>query len=244
MKPSTPFFSYYDVLEACAKPGCPFCRLAEKTVNRYLGALMYEQVNDPGTRAVLHQSFGFCNEHAFRLPETGGGPASGIAIIYRDLLGRISDRLKEGRFVHRNRLSVQQMQETFDPDRPAAATMVAVRSLLPRAECPACLHRDEMIAIALQAMLESLATDERMRAALKSSSGLCLPHLRRAFELTRDEATFGLLSAIAREQLDQLLRELDEFIRKCDYRFNQLGFGPERDSWRRALEWLVSARGV
>jgi hypothetical protein len=237
--------SYFNLLEACAKPGCPVCRLSEQVVNRYLDAIMYENVNDPGTREQLHRSLGYCSEHAWRLPDTGGGASLGIAIIYRDLLRRAMGELENARFAPANKLSLRRAQEFLDPEKPTVATEAVVRRLQPEAECPACAHRDMMETIALTAMLNALAqNDERMQAALKTSVGLCLPHLRRALELTRDETAFENLLAMTKEHLATLANELDEFIRKSDYRFNKDGFGPEGDSWRRALAWMVGAKGV
>jgi hypothetical protein len=176
--------SYFDVLDACAKPGCPLCRLSEQVINRYLDAILYESVNDPGIREQFHRSLGYCSE-------------------------------------------------------------AAVQSLQSEATCPACVQRDRMETIALIAMLKALAQeDERMQAALRSSAGLCLPHLRRVLELARDQAAFERLLAITQEKIAELAGELDEFIRKNDYRFSQEGFGAEGDSWQRAIAWMVGARGV
>jgi hypothetical protein len=243
MKNPTPF-SYYLVIEACGLPDCPLCRLSEKWVNGYLDALMYEDVNDTGTREVLHQSLGFCNEHAWRLPDTGGGAPLGIAIIYHDLLGRMMRELQEARFQRPNTFSLRQAQEMLDPDKPAFASEDAVRRLQPETECPACAHRARMEAIALSAMLDALADGPQMQAALKASAGLCLPHLRRAFELTHDETAFTLLTALAQEKLASLRAELAEFIRKCDYRFRDEAMGAEGDSWSRAIAQMVGQAGV
>jgi len=235
--------SYFDVLEACAEPGCPLCRLSERKVNRYLDGIMYEYVNDPGTRGQLRRSLGYCNEHAWRLPETGGGPALGIAIIYRDLAGQALSRLENPRYAAPRRFSLRRLVEVLDRDRPTAATESVLRRL--EEQCPACAHRDTMEDIALIAVLEALARgDERMQTALNASSGLCLPHLRRALELVRDEVAFECLAKIAQEKLAALNDELGELLRKSDYRFNKGDFGPERDSWRRAIAWVAGSRGV
>ena len=74
-----------------------------------------------------------------------------------------------------------------------------------------------------------------MHAALAASDGLCLPHLRRALELVRTESAFESLLAVTRERLLELQSELDEFIRKHDYRFQSEGFDSEGDSWLRAI---------
>ncbi len=237
-------FSYFDVLEACTQPGCPFCRLCEKSVNSYLDALLYEQVNDPDTRGMLHQSLGFCNEHAWRLPEINTGVSLGIAIIYNDLISRVSEKLQHVRYMRPNGFSLRQAQELLDRGKPSEATEEAVRRLQPQAECPTCAHRNTMETISLEAMLEALPHDEQMQTALKASTGLCLPHLRRALELTRDEAAFNILLRIVQEKLAGLRADLNEFVRKNDYRFNKEGFGKEGDSWRRAIGIMVGAKGV
>lgn len=236
-------FSYYDVLDACAQPGCPFCRLAEETVNRYLDAILYENVNDPGTRDQLRASLGYCNEHAWRLPNNSGS-ALGIAILYQDLLTTVARNLEGARFEPVAGL-LRRATEALDPERPSAATEAAVRALAPQAECPACAQRDGMEAIALGALLEALGrSDEPMQQALRASAGLCLVHLRRALELARDRASFEFLQQVAQDKLRGLLDELGEFIRKNDYRFSHEGFGAEGDSWRRAIAVIVGAAGV
>ncbi|MBI3763863.1 MAG: hypothetical protein HY260_18620, partial [Chloroflexi bacterium] len=75
-------------------------------------------------------------------------------------------------------------------------------------------------------------------------AGLCLAHLRRALELTRSESAFETLVTLERERLTAFLAELDEFLRKNDYRFRDEGFGPEGNSWRRAIAWIVGQEGM
>src|SRR5579884_122891 len=77
--------AFYDVLEALEKPGCAVCTLVARTRWRYLDSLAYENVNDPGLRAKLRESFGFCNRHAWYFVETIR-EVFGAAIIYRDIL--------------------------------------------------------------------------------------------------------------------------------------------------------------
>lgn len=245
MSPKTDSFHYHDLLEASAEPGCPLCRLSAKWVHRYLDGLMYESVTDLGVRARLRESLGFCHQHAWRLPALGGA-SLGIAFIYQSLLRKVDDELAQARFQPAAGLDWQRVREALDRDRPSAATRALVTALQPQASCPACEHRDRMDHMALKAVVEALATDSRLQAALRSSTsaGLCLPHLRRALELARDETAFRLLQSMAREHIARLIDQLEEFIRKNDYRFTHEGFGVEGDSWKRAVAWLVGAEGV
>jgi len=219
----------HDLIEACAQAGCPVCRLTEAAVSRYLDALLYELVNDIEMRDRLRRSFGCCNAHAHQLLKMVGA-SLGIGILYRDLVNTALNQLEQVKFTSARGLRLRAVQET-----PAILT--------PQDGCPACAYHAEKEKRLLTIMLDSL-NDERVRTALQASAGLCLPHLRRAFQLARDEATFEILVALTRDRLTALRAELDEFIRKNDYRFRDEGFGPEGDSWRRAIAQIVGREGM
>lgn len=231
----------HDLIEACAQPGCPLCRLTEASVSRYLDALMYELVNDIEMRDRLRRSFGFCNTHAHQLLKTVG-LSLGIGILYRDLANTALKQLEQVKFSSPRSLTLRTAKEALDRNQPSAATEQAVAALTPPESCPACAYQADKENRLLAVMLD-LLKDERMRTALQTSAGLCLPHLRRAFQLTRDESAFETLVSLARDRLTALRAELDEFIRKNDYRFRQEGFGPEGDSWRRAIAHIVGREG-
>jgi hypothetical protein len=230
-------FSYFDLLEACVLPGCPVCRLEAKIVGNYLDVMLYENVNDPDTQAALCKSRGLCREHAWLLTEISSSPALGIAILYRSVAREI-----------RGELTREITPETGRPaagkiKKAPAGTNRMIRSLEPQGKCPACDHRDKLVDFALNAMLEALDRgDERMRASLRKSQGICRPHLLRALTLAKTVQSSKELETAAAEKLDLLLHDLDEFIRKNDYRFTHEGFGAEGDSWRRILGWMTGEK--
>jgi hypothetical protein len=81
--------------DACAREGCPLCRCARQTAERYLAALLQEQVTDPATRRHLRESWGLCGPHArvlAGLPDA----ALGAAILGQDLLGLAIRRFGRG----------------------------------------------------------------------------------------------------------------------------------------------------
>lgn len=241
--PSLPTPSYFDLLDACAHPGCPVCRLETKIVDHYLTGILYENVNDPDIQTTLRRSRGYCHEHAWLLTKVSGGVALGIAILYRQVAREIAGEMEKARYAGSKSLSLRQAQEALSRDKPAAATETIVRRLRPQDQCPACALRDRMIDFVLHAMLDALARqDERIQAALRASTGLCLPHMVRAFELSRDEAAFDALCSLEQEKLAGLIHELDEFIRKNDHRFMAEGFGKEGTSWRRIVGWVAGEK--
>jgi hypothetical protein len=237
----TPSVSYHNIIQASSEPGCPLCRLAEKSIAAYLGALMYELVNDPEARGQIRETLGFCNVHAHHLLAMTGS-ALGTGIIYRDVVNTVLKQLEAARYASPPRMFLHRLPEALDPQRPALASEAAVRALSPRSPCPVCVQQEEMEALAVAALMAGLG-DEELRAALRGSAGLCLPHLRRALQAVRSRTAFDILVGIARDRYAALRAELDEFIRKNDYRFQHEGMGAEGDSWRRAVDLMTGRPG-
>src|SRR6478672_9860944 len=75
----------FEVRDALAQAGCPVCRLALRSVGRWLASVAYDQINDIDLRHELRAARGFCNAHAHRwLTEVHS--VLGTAIVYEDLL--------------------------------------------------------------------------------------------------------------------------------------------------------------
>lgn len=78
--PSDKSPTYFTLLEAFGKRGCPVCRLMEEYSLSYLDSLLYEQVNDVGIRRKLRGARGFCNWHAWQARRIAAS-ALGVSII-------------------------------------------------------------------------------------------------------------------------------------------------------------------
>ena len=87
-------FTYFALLEAFDKEGCPVCRFMAEYSLRYLDALIYEQVNDVDVRRKLRASRGFCNWHAWQARDIASS-ALGVAIMAKDLISEEMTRLDE-----------------------------------------------------------------------------------------------------------------------------------------------------
>lgn len=230
--PETPSINYHNIIEACAEPGCPLCRLSEKSVDAYLRALMYELVTDPDARDQIRETLGFCNAHAHHLL-TLTGSALGIGIIYRDVVNTVVRQLEAVKYA-------PPRSPLFSRGESGAAS---VQALLPRQACAVCGQQAKMDALALRALVEG-SGDEALQAALRHSAGLCLPHLRQALQAAHRPAAFEALTAISRECYSALRAELDEFIRKNDYRFQHEAMGAEGSSWKRAVFAMAGRPGL
>jgi hypothetical protein len=229
--------SYYDVRDALSEPGCPVCRLKARSVERYLDALLWENVTDPGIRADIRRARGFCHEHTWQLIRPAA--SLGVAIISRDVLGSLRKALEDARFQAPSFLSFQRAQEAMDATQPSSATAGLVARLAPQQPCPACKQGEIMEGVYLEALLEGFRDEDGLRAPYETSSGLCLPHLRRALQRLRDETTFDSFVAAQRVIWQRLAADLDRFIKKSDPRFRDEPWGDERDAWLRATAALA-----
>jgi len=263
MKKYSSHLGYFDVVNTCSqKNGCPICQLGKREVNNYLDITLYESVTDPDICDQWRASLGYCNTHAWLLPTVGKegeklkfshtqnetlqkqlGPGKkhylGIALIYHDILEIVKHTLPQESYSRPRSIFLRLVQALFKRKKPLKAHEYR---FLSQQRCPACVLRDETETNALKILLEALAEkDERMQDALKTSDGLCFPHLKRAFTLTQNKTASEKLMAITQEKIAEIQGELSEFIRKHDYRFQHEPIGKERESWKRAIHFIVGA---
>lgn len=235
-----PNLTAYQLLEACREPGCPVCRMEQRSVERYLDNHFYENVNSPKWRDKLRASLGFCHEHAWLAVNQRLGDALGFSIIYRDVVNHVlSDLERGGSPAHAPRGLGSLLRQIPEQARTMIGNMLA--AITPRKRCPACEHREETTRSTLSILVTELKTSE-MTEALQASDGLCLSHLRLTLEHARDAAVSETLIALHRGKLERLRSELDEFIRKNDYQLIEAGFGEERDAWLRSIAMIAGSR--
>lgn len=138
--------TYFELRDGLARPGCVVCRLAARSVRRYLEALSFESVNDHGLRAQLRQARGFCNLHAWQLLDDVRDPF-GAGIIYRDVLNHCAGLVEAGRV------------DALAPERP----------------CPGCVARDEAAARYVDVLGEHLR-EAAFAESVEAAGALCWRH--------------------------------------------------------------------
>jgi len=198
---------FHDLIAALETGACPVCQLTAVATERRLRALFHESVNDPGVRAELRASLGFCRRHGQQALSMGD--PLGVAILYAATLAEA-----------RRRLELAKLRGRFPP----------------RAGCPLCEtemldsdHYVEGLAAALQ--------DPQMQAryADQTAGGLCIHHMERVLAVAcRHVAAF--LCDREGERLAGLAHEMGEFIRKQHHEFAHEPLGEERDAVRRAVQ--------
>jgi hypothetical protein len=231
------FFGFFRLVDACAKPGCPVCRCLDEDSRRHLDTIIYERVNDPGLRAALRASGGFCNWHAAILREIPDS-AFGSAIISADLLARAREETR----VHAERA-------TRSGGLDWLARLLRRRTRVPLAGeareiiCPTCERLRDGERRYLAAAVR-FTGDPQFDRAFDRSDGLCVPHVAR---LVTDNAGAPALARLVERSTAkwrQLGAALDAFVGKHEYRNQTPITDEESRSWGLVLEMLAGAPGV
>ena len=206
---------------AILSSGCALCCLAEKSTEHSLRAFFAEFVNDPQVRADFRRARGFCAKHLPLLAHCGD--ALGVSIIYADLAGEAVSRWKSGAV----------------GDEPASLLgwLRPVPRRAAKAVCPSCAAEAEAEHRYAAALAQGLARDPALWDVVIAGGGLCSRHVETVAKAARPADSARLLN-IQAGKMEALLRELEEFVRKNDYRFKGEPWGSERDAWRRALARL------
>lgn len=213
---------YHELLEALQGEGCAVCRLARKAGDSYIRALIYEGVTDVKLREALRNARGLCHSHGWRMAGRRGS-VLGTAIIYRDVVNTLVKALEA---------------------RPGGARLFGrgqpelSRALAASEDCPACVLERDAERRAVKILLNHTG-DAAIAQAYQQAGGICLPH----FQLALTQASQSGSSALADWQAQawaRLRNDLDELIRKHDYRFRSETVAEEEaDAWERAVAAVV-----
>jgi hypothetical protein len=218
----------FEVREAVHEPGCPVCRLTLRSVARLLQSVAYEQVNDVSLRAQLRKRGGFCAPHAHQWLREAHS-VLGTALIYRDVL---QAALRELDAPSSNAQRGRLLRGLLGP-KVADADLA----------CPACQTQAEAEARYLDALLALVAADDGCAAEFETSDGLCRRHTFAAARSGRAGAE--LLLERSRDIVAELIEQLDEVIRKEDYRFrHEPRSEAERTAPARAVTWAAGMDGL
>lgn len=232
-------FSYYDLIDQFARPGCAICHLLLADVARLLDSILYEYATDPEMQADFRASFGLCAEHGEQMIQIGAarGGALNIAKLYERPLGDMLALLKGPAF---SSAQIGLMRRLF-----ASAPQAALIELLePARPCVACKLLDASEA-QLIAVLGDHIDDPRLQAAFAASDGLCLPHFRLLLKHAPDAGRQRRLVEFQGAIWARLNDALAGFIRKSNFQHaDEPLTDAEGTSWQRVVTHLSGERGV
>jgi len=182
--------------------GCPICYYGRGAGRKYLDGVMYESVNDFGLRQRLIENMGFCEFHSQEML-TFPGAKLGAAIIEQAMLKEALRRV-DGATASRNMFFTRGNKNAHVYAAPDRNT------------CPACLHEQDSELRAIEEQLKYW--DETWAALLEDAGGMCFNHLMQTLKLA-PKNTGRTLKSMHVRLWQETIAQLDEFIRKQDYRF-------------------------
>ena len=215
-----------EAVRTAARGQCPLCTVLEDQERARVHWLAYEGLSDVGLRKRLARAKGLCRWHFRMLYGTVTEQTynvSGVADVMRDLLKADREGL------------VRALAET-KRGRRAHKALAALRS---RARCPLCEAATQAAESKIDSLLEELANDSSLDSYVSSAGLLCRPHLLLALARDPAEAIVGPLLEKHVRVLEADAGELDEYLRKKDYRFSGEPKGAEQEAPLRTIETFV-----
>lgn len=133
----------------------------------------------------------------------------GIAIIYQDICSDLVERMEKGQLI-------------FTSGK----------------ECCVCKLVNEVQEEYINTFLRNFS-QKKFQRRYKQSFGLCMPHFLVAHSRLSEQEEKNILKQYQLQTLREYLPELEEFIRKHDYRFSGQGFGKEAISWKKVVDKIA-----
>ena len=227
---------------ACSREGCPICAVMLEHMQGVMDAWQYEDFTDVEHRHEVIRTRGFCPLHTWQLAQLH--TSFQLAVIYREVLADVLAGLE------------RDQENTQDGSPRAALTLPGWLKgqhahsgqgyAKPDFEqCYFCRMRDgieQRLIDSLVGMLHS----EQDRALISQSTGLCLAHFAQAHTHaeTHYPEELSVLLDCQHACLARVLGEVQELVRKHDYRFKDEARGDEMTSWRRGAELCAGNPGV
>ena len=190
--------------------GCPICSLTDKAVHDYIDALFYENVNDPVERTNFVKGHGFCPKH-LKMVENHLNAHPELGILGVNILYHdLFDYLEK---------ALDEIDGKFGDG------------------CELCEVEKKAERRYLELFSEFFSFPDRREKYAQSVSMVCLRHTYMLREIKGFE--FNIFMKIQKEKLARLKKDMEEFIRKSDYRFSHEPLtSREGQAWRMLSKFL------
>ena len=227
--------------QAVEQEGCPICLVTLESLERVMESWQYEGFSDPANRLALVDAQGFCPRHTWQLTRLPTGFQ--LALVYREIFPEILAAMKH----HLEQISAHKQGKSrsfwnrLKWKHSKQPEFLRGESLFPK--CLFCQRQAEIEQHLTDALLTMLS-DQDLRFRLNQATGLCMPHLAQAYHRATSGAQRAALLEYQISCLQRNLAEVEELVRKHDYRFLDEPQGNEMTAWRRAIQLLVGNRGI
>ena len=218
---------YYELMEAVRDAGCPICRLAVRSGDRFLETYSYEHVNDIEIRELVRAAKGFCHNHTWRLFHKHS--PLGTALTYYDILGEASQQIG----------AAKEQQGLL-----RGLSSRVRRALTPQGTCLGCDAQGNAEQRHLGLLVETLRNDREGQEAYGGSDGLCLFHLRAALRTRPGREATDILLRVQEQRIAAVREQMSEIVRKADYRVKDRVTPEDIDSLPAALAQVVGEEAL
>jgi Family of unknown function (DUF6062) len=229
-----------ELREACGREGCPVCTVVRNEMERAMDTWQYEGFTDGEQREEVVRAHGFCSLHTWQLAQYN--TQFQFAVVYKDILSDLLETIgdEDGGVVGPAQTWMQAVKRWFQPrsDRHEMAYQGYKR-------CPLCRTRTHLEQRIVECLVEIIQS-EAWQILLRHSTGLCRHHFQQASHYAHGHfpEQYLILVICQRECLQRTLNDVNELIRKHDYRFREEPWGDEMTAWRRAAELCAGNVGV
>jgi hypothetical protein len=213
-------------------------------MERVMDLWQYEGASDAENRQTLIRSRGFCPRHTWQLTRLTHLPTIfPLALVYRDTLPEILDDVKR---------NLEQIKARNQPEHKRFWNKLwrkwRRQPLLSNSEplflqCRLC-ERQAEIEQQLISELLTLVSREDLQTQISRATGFCLAHVTQALRSANSDTQRIALLEHQYACLQRNFGEIEELVRKHDYRFLHEPRGEEMTAWRRAVELFVGNAGV
>lgn len=225
---------YYDLIDACAEPGCPVCLCLLSDIAQYIDAILYQYIAKGQINDDFLAGMGLCNRHSWQMLDFKGR-ALGVAVLSELLVNhvlKIEDRTGPG-----------VVSSGFGRLLGKSTVPPLAAALEPTGPCVVCEFLDGQEGRYVGVVVSYLDI-ERFMTAFEGSTGLCIPHARMVIARTESQGQVDAFLTVQRPKWEALRAELREFIRKYDINNVAEEMGEEGDSWKRAIRYLNGEDGI
>jgi hypothetical protein len=206
--------------------GCLICRALGRIEEQSVFSFLYEGMSEPHALRRFVEGGGFCPRHFWWVMHMGlnrwGVGIVEVATLSREIVRAAMSGLSKDKRAR---------------DQPTRSWFVHLRKQRSESRCMFCCELREREQ-ALVELLEGLAGRSEFASAL-SETGICFPHARMSLNTWKQPGKAEMLLEFVRFRSNVFLGQLNEFLRKYDYRHKDEPFGPEIDVVQRAVEFLA-----
>ena len=214
---------------------CPICLICEEDLRHFYRWYFIEYYNDATWIGTTMESGGFCKKHSQDLIDMG--KEHEMSVVYDYLVNVTITRLERvlkdiGIYEYENRLR-KIIKKIIDTENRQEFIIRLRHTEI----CPICKSISNSEDKWIQYLITDL-DDEEIKGLYLNSKGLCMNHFRQALKFASPETAEVLIQKQA-DILRKLKSDLEEYMRKTDYRYAHEPKSDEQTAWIRAIRFFA-----